>query len=69
MKLREFLLHNTDVGDVCYITDCGYSLARCVIDSEDLFIRGMNPQVLDREVVFTTQKTIKGIPVMRIEIK
>lgn len=69
MTLREFLLHHTDAGEVCYITDCGYNLAMCFIDNEDLFIRGMKSEALDREVFFTAQDNIKGMPVMHIEVK
>lgn len=48
MTLKEFLLHHTMVKELCVIRDCGYTVASCWIDYEDLFYI---PQKLkDKEV-------------------
>ena len=37
MKLAEFLWHKTNVKELCVIRDCGWIVASCWIDYEDLF--------------------------------
>lgn len=37
MKLEEFLLHKTQCYELCVIKDCGWIVATCWIDNEDLF--------------------------------
>lgn len=50
MKLSEFLLHHTDVGEIIRITDGGWPAALVEIDHEDLFIRYLNDEFLDRKI-------------------
>lgn len=38
MTVREFLLHHTQVGELCIIKDCGYIRHTVWIDYEDIFI-------------------------------
>ncbi len=75
MKLKQFLLHETQVGELCVITDCGWKVASCWIDSEDLFAipeRYSNREVKeDRwgKLAVTTQEgnTVK-VPCHYIEV-
>lgn len=48
--LKDFLLHKTDVGDVIRIRDDGWYIACVIIDHEDLFIRGLNPKIFNKEI-------------------
>ena len=48
--LRDFLLHKTDVGDVIRIIEDGWYIACVIIDHEDLFMRGLNPLIFNKEV-------------------
>ena len=51
MKLREVLLHKTEVFDLVIFKDsAGYYRGCTIIDWEDLFINSLNPKLLDREV-------------------
>lgn len=51
MKVREYLLHHTNVGDVCIITNHGYDVIYAVIDHEDLFIGYMDDDWLNKKVL------------------
>lgn len=48
--LKDFLLHKTDVGDVIRIRDDGWYIACAIIDHEDLFMRGLNSKIFNKEV-------------------
>ena len=50
MKVREYLLKHTEMGDLVEFTDCGWRIGITYIDSEDLFIQSLNPNLLDAEV-------------------
>lgn len=51
MKLREFLLHHTKVWELCIITEQGWNAGSAYIDHEDLFMYGINNNLLNKEVV------------------
>lgn len=42
MTLREYLLHETESGELCVIRDSGYIVEAAYIDHEDLFIGSIN---------------------------
>ena len=48
--LSYFLHHKTQVGELCVIRDCGYDIGVVSIDYEDLWVRGVNPNLFDEEV-------------------
>jgi hypothetical protein len=48
MKLYEFLLHKTQVAELCVIRDSGWIVATCWIDEEDLF--RILPSISEREI-------------------
>lgn len=50
MDLKEFLLHQTNVGDIVVIKDGGWQTGCTMIDNEDLFIYSLNPTMLRRKV-------------------
>lgn len=50
MDLREFLLSQTNVGDIVLIRDAGWQTGCTIIDNEDLFIYSLNPAMLRRKV-------------------
>lgn len=50
MKLQEFLLRQTDVGDIVIFREGGWQIGMTRIDNEDLFIRSIDPALLRREV-------------------
>ena len=50
MNLREFLLSQTNVGDIVLIRDAGWQIGCTIIDNEDLFIYSLNPDMLRRKV-------------------
>lgn len=50
MTLQDFLLHKTNVGDLVWVTDCGWYIGCTIIDHEDSFIHSLNPKMLDRKV-------------------
>lgn len=70
MKLRDFLLYKTEVGDLVWICIGGWYAGCTVIDHEDLFIGSLNPHMLEREVKKSGYErrdwTIK--PVLVVEI-
>ena len=37
MTVQHFCLHNTQVGELCIIRDCGYIIESVWIDIEDIF--------------------------------
>ena len=47
MKLRDFLLHETRVGDIVVIRDRGWQICMARIDNENLYICCFNPVLLD----------------------
>lgn len=49
MKLLDFLRTRTDVKELCVITQCGYTVATCWIDYEDLFM--IPERLADKEVI------------------
>ena len=50
MKLRDFLLYETKVGDVVLIRQGGWQIGCTRIDNEDLFINSLHHSLLDRDV-------------------
>lgn len=48
--LSYFLHHKTQVGEICVIRDYGWDVGIVSIDHEDLWVRGINPQLLDEKV-------------------
>lgn len=48
--LSYFLHHKTQVGEICVIRDCGWDICVVCIDYEDLWVRGINPQLFDEKV-------------------
>lgn len=50
MTLGKLLLRHTNVGDLVWITDCGWYIRCTVIDNENLFIESLNPSILSKEV-------------------
>ena len=50
MKLSNFLLKQTKVGDFVMIEDSGYYIGCTIIDYENLFIGSLNSGLLLREV-------------------
>lgn len=71
MKLSNFLLKETNVGDLVMIQDSGWYIGCTIIDHEDLFLGSLNPGLLRREVkeshYVKSDWTIK--PVLVVEIK
>lgn len=61
MKLSEFLLHKTQIGTLVHITESGWNSAMAFIDYEDLFIRGIPSDLLDKEVRSHKWSTLKHI--------
>jgi hypothetical protein len=58
MKLRDFLLHETRVGDIVVIREHGWQVGMTRIDNEDLYIYSLNPLLLDMYdvICFTHEK-------------
>lgn len=50
MELGEFLLHKTKVRTLVHIKEDGWNAGVALIDHEDLFIRGISSDLLDKEV-------------------
>ena len=48
MKLKDFLWNKTNARELCVIRDCGWIVASCWIDYEDLFC--IPPTLKDKEV-------------------
>lgn len=57
MTVREFLLHNTCVRELCVVRDSGYIVMTAWIDREDLF--AINDNIGDRTVKSDTWGTIR----------
>lgn len=70
MTLKDFLLHETKIGDLVWITDGTWYLGCTIIDHEDLFIGSLNPKLLKRKVknhyYETRDWTIKPVLVVTI---
>ena len=45
MTVQEFLLHHTQIGELCVIRDGGWIVATAWIDSEDLFAGNVAPGI------------------------
>lgn len=58
MTLRDFLLHETRVGDIVVIREHGWQVGMTRIDNEDLYIYSLNPVLLDLYdvICFTYEK-------------
>ena len=56
MKVKEYLLNHTEIGDLVEFTDGGWRIGITYIDSEDLFIRSLNPNLLDAEVKYENKE-------------
>ena len=52
MKVAEYLLHHTEVGDLVEFTDGGWRIGITYIDHEDLFIQSLNKNLLNAEVKY-----------------
>ena len=63
MKLKEVLLHKIPAGSYVEITDRGWRIGFTYIDYEDLFIRSLNPKMLDQIVDNISTKMVKNIAV------
>lgn len=50
MTLSEFLLKQTQALELCVIRDCGWIVASCYIDREDLFHGPLNHKLREKEV-------------------
>ena len=50
MKLKDFLLHQTEAMELCVIRDGGWIVATAWIDNEDLFDRYIQKRLLEREI-------------------
>lgn len=50
MKVDEYLLKHTEVGDLVEFTYGGWRIGITYIDSEDLFIQSLNPNLLKAKV-------------------
>ena len=51
ITVYEYLMHRTNVGDRCDILDEGWNAVSCIIDSEDLFIRYIDEDLLHNTYV------------------
>ena len=61
MKLSEALLHKIPADSYVEITDQGWRIGFTYIDNEDLFIRSLNPKMLDQIVDNISKKIVKNI--------
>ncbi len=51
MIVLDYLLYETDMGDLVEFTDGGWRIGITYIDSEDLFIQSLSSDLLNAEVV------------------
>lgn len=51
MKLGDFLLHKTNAGELCVITEAGWLVATFWIDHEDLFCRNMPTEMANKKII------------------
>jgi hypothetical protein len=51
MTVLDYLLHETDMGDLVEFTEGGWRIGITYIDSEDLFVQSLNRDLLSAEVV------------------
>lgn len=56
ITLREYLLHYTEVGDFIAFTEGGWQIGCTFIDHEDLFIKSLNPHMLEKPVICTKKE-------------
>lgn len=47
MNLRDFLKNVTRVGDIVSIREHGWQIGMTRIDNDDLYLRSLNPVILD----------------------
>lgn len=52
MKVEEYLLKHTEVGDLVEFTSGGWRIGITYIDSEDLFIQSLNKNLLNAKVKY-----------------
>lgn len=52
MKVEEYLLKHTEVGDLVEFTSGGWRIGITHIDSEDLFIQSLNKNLLNAKVKY-----------------
>ena len=52
MKVEEYLLKHTEVGDLVEFTDGGWRIGITYIDHEDLFIQSLNKNLLNAKVKY-----------------
>lgn len=67
--LKEVLLHKLPAAAYVEITDSGWRVGFTYIDYEDLFIRSLNPKMLDRKVIDVIQTTDKAFVNPIYEVK
>lgn len=58
MTVQQFLLHHTQVGELCVIRDGGWIVATAWIDVEDLFAGYVGTGIRDRKVQSDSWGTI-----------
>nr|DAI43958.1 MAG TPA: hypothetical protein [Caudoviricetes sp.] len=70
MKLSEFLLRHTNVGDLVIFLDDGWQIGCTIIDHEDLFLGSLNTGLLTRKVKSNRyeKKDWTSKPVMVVEL-
>lgn len=56
MKVEEYLLKHTEVGDLVEFTDGGWRIGITYIDHEDLFIQSLNKNLLNAEVKYENKE-------------
>ena len=62
ITVYEYLMHYTNVGDRCDILDEGWNAISCIIDSEDLFIK-----YIDEDLLWNTY--VEEVTVEEVEVK
>lgn len=56
MTVEEYLRYHTDVGDLVEFTEGGWRIGITYIDHEDLFIRSLNPNLLNGKVAWENKE-------------
>ena len=59
LKLRDFLLSKTKVGDFVDASDSGYNAVSCNIDYEDLFIRYIDAEFLSYQIASARMEVLQ----------
>lgn len=69
ITVGDFLLHYTDVGQVCHILDGGYNCCMVEVDDEDLFMlpKDIGKRVI-KELKYDYDKRINDLPLITINI-